>query len=75
MSKVSQYTRACVRQGEKILILKNGLEMKSLNFLHDHYRFGRILYEICQEKDKIKHIIPAENVFKSIRLLKMRKGN
>lgn len=64
-----------MRQGEKILILKNGLEMKSLNFLYDNYRFGRILYEICQEKDKIKHIIPAENVFKSIRLLKMRKGN
>lgn len=49
--------------------------MKSLNFLHGHYRFGRTVYEICQEKDKIKHIIPAENVFKSIRLLKMRKGN
>lgn len=75
MSKVSQYTRACVKQGEKILILKNGLEMKSLNFLHGHYRFGRIVHEICKEKDKIKHIIPAENVFKSIQLLKMRKGN
>lgn len=65
----------CVRQGEKILILKNGLEMKSLNFLHGHYRFGKIVYEIYQEKDKIKHIIPAENVLKSIRLFKMRKGN
>lgn len=49
--------------------------MKSLNFLHGHYRFERIVYEIWQEKDNIKHIIPAENVFKSIRLLKMRKGN
>lgn len=75
MSTVSQYTRACVRQVDKIFILKNGLEMKSLNFLHGHYRFGRIVYEVCQEKDKIKHIIPAENVFKSIQLLKMRKGN
>lgn len=49
--------------------------MKSWNFLHGHYRFARILYEICQEKDKIIHIIPAENVFKSIQLLKLRKGN